>query len=132
MAIRPQFIGTPKVWTGQVTTANTNTDGTTGTYATIFTVDAGKTARVEWIRVQALATNTVGNVRLFITDTSAGQTRLIRDVPIAAVTFAEGTALGGADVDYTIYPLILEAGDSLLATTYDGEDYNVVAFGGTF
>ncbi len=119
------------MWQGQVTTANTNTDGSTGTYVSVATGGTNG-SRIDWIRIQAIATSTVGSVRLFITDTSGSVTRLFRDVEVTAVTVAEGTAPWGTDLDYTATPIILESGDILKATTYDGEDFNIVCFGGDF
>lgn len=126
----PIFVATPKMWHGIAVTANTNRDGT-GTIATVVT-GGSNGSRIDWLRITGIATSTVGNVRLFITDSSAGTTRLFRDVEVPAVTVASGTAPWAVEIDYTQTPILLESGDVLGVATDDGEDYVVHAFGGDY
>jgi hypothetical protein len=62
----PIFVQAPKHATANITnTANTNVDGTTGTYTTIMTA-GGNGSKIERIRIIAVGTNVAEKVRLFI------------------------------------------------------------------
>ena len=82
MSTTPQFASVVRTAVGQVTTANTNRDGT-GTIATIFTAGSSG-SRIEMVEIQATVTTTAGMVRLFIHDGT--NARLLREQPITANT----------------------------------------------
>jgi hypothetical protein len=134
MAINPQYVGTPKAWTAQVSTANTNRDGT-GTIVTIATAPAAG-LRIDEIVVQATATTTAGMVRLFVNDGT--NTRLFDEIPIIAVTPsatipAYSAVLGNnSPVNSGRYPLFLPSGWSLRAATHNAETFNIHVIGGDF
>jgi phospholipase/lecithinase/hemolysin len=134
MAVAPQYVGTPKTWVGQVTTANTNRDGT-GTIATIATAGASG-SRIDTVTIKAIATTTAGTVRLFLNDGT--NTRLLDEIPVIAVTPSatipawEAVLGGNAPVNTGKYPLFLPAGWSLRASTQNAETFNIFPAGGDF
>lgn len=135
MAVAPAYVGTPKTYLAQVTTANTNRDGT-GTIATIATPPAAG-CRIDKVVVEAVGVTTAGMVRLYIHDGTTA--RLYDEVPVLAVaspgattpTFgtvlsSEGTLVTGK------WPLFLQSSFSLRASTHNAETFNIFAIGGDF
>jgi hypothetical protein len=124
MASSPTFTGTPRTGNGQVSSANTNRDGTSA--VDILTGVAAGTKIFE-VRVHATVTTTAGMVRLFYYDGT--NARLIDEIPVSAITVGANTA--AFDAVRTYSNLVL-AGSThkLQASTHNAEAINVVAFGG--
>lgn len=126
MASDPVFAVTPKVGMVQISTANTNRDGT-GTIGTVFTAGASGSV-VKKIRISAAGTTTAGVVRLFLDDGS--NIRLMQEVIVPAITpsttveaFARTITFGPDDI------LHLPSNTWLLkASTHNAETFNVFAF----
>jgi hypothetical protein len=91
----PVFPLTPNIAWGSLATANTAKDGT-GTVATVFTAGANG-ARVDYLKVRALGTNTATVLRVFVNNgadpTNAANNGLILEQTIAATTLSETAAL---------------------------------------
>lgn len=127
--LNPIFTLTPVIGCVEISTANTNRDGT-GTLGTVLT-GAAEGTRVTKITIQALDTTTAGMVRLFI-DTGA-TIFLWKEIPITAIT-------GSASVAEFFYAmellgeraLILPNGYILKASTHNAEAFNVIAEGGNY
>jgi hypothetical protein len=132
MATQAQYAAVPKVGIGQLSTANTNRDGT-GTLATVFTAGANG-SRIERIVIQATGTTTAGMVRLFLHDGT--NARLYEEVPVSAVTPSGTTAAFFETLEAfgtpRLMPLVLPTGWSLRASTHNAESFNVIAVGGDF
>lgn len=126
MATDPQFAATPGLEHGQVSTANTNRDGT-GTIATILTAGSNGT-KIEEITVQATATTTAGMVRLYLHDGT--NARLFDEFGVPAVTPSASVACWRQTRTYT--NLVLPTGWSLRASTHNAETFNVECFAGDF
>lgn len=120
MAVQAQYAATPRAALGQVSTANTNRDGT-GTLATIFT--AGSTgSRVDDIVIVATGTTTAGMVRLFLHDGT--NARLWQEVSVSAVT-PSGTVAAWTQTLSNL-ALVLPSGWSLRASTHNAETFNII------
>lgn len=132
MANNANFASTPRVGVGQVTTANTNRDGT-GTIATIFTAGASG-SRIDAINLKAVATTTAGMIRLFVHDGT--NARLLTEVPVIAITPSSTLPAWEAQLNTNtmtqVLPIILPTGYSLRAATNNAETFNVIASGGDF
>ena len=124
MASSPAFAVTPIVGMAQVSVANTNRDGTTGTYVTLLTAGSSGT-RVAEIVTQGTVTTTAGMVRLFLTDGTT--TRMFDEVSIAAATVS-GTVKGNR-VSTTYTNLVIPSGWSIKASTHNAEAINIWALG---
>lgn len=124
MALSPVFAVTPIIGMAQVSAANTNRDGTTGTYVTLVTAGASGT-RIAEIVTQAAVTTTAGMVRLFLTDGST--TRMFDEVSIAAATVS--ATVKGNRVSTTYNNLVIPSGWSIRASTHNAEAINVWALG---
>lgn len=123
----PVFAQTPICGVGQVSTANTNRDGT-GTVATLYTAGSNG-GRIEYIRAKATVTTTAGMVRIFISTDSGTTKRLWAEINIVAVTV--GAATQAAEGEYRpALPLLLPAGALIYASTHNAEAINVFAHGG--
>ena len=120
MGTSANYASTPRAAFGQVTTANTNRDGT-GTIATVFTAGASG-SRIDDVVIQATGTTTAGMVRLFLHDGT--NARLWAEVPVSAVT-PSGTV--PAFVSSLLnQSLVLPNGWSLRASTHNAETFNVI------
>lgn len=119
MSINANYAATPRAAVAQISTANTNRDGT-GTIVTVLTAGASG-SRVDDITVIATGTTTAGMVRLFINDGS--NTRLLLEIPVTAAV-PSGTVQA---FTYTLLnqALLLPNGYSLRAATNNAETFNV-------
>lgn len=125
----PIHINVPIAATVQISTANTNRDGT-GTLGTVVTA-ANDGTRIEKITIKATGTTTAGMVRLFIDNLT--NVRLWKEVTIDAITpsgtveaFSKVIELFGDDA------LDLPSGYILKAGTHNAEAFNVIAEGGNY
>lgn len=132
MSTAANYASTPKCGIGQISTANTNRDGT-GTIGTIFTAGASG-SRIDRVNIQAVGTTTAGMVRLFIHDGT--NSRLYHEEPVGAMTPSATVAAAFATCEPITYPtkfpLVLPSGYSLRASTEKAETFNVIAMGGDF
>ena len=124
MAASPVFAVTPEIGMGQVSAANTNRDGTTGTYVTLVTAAPSGT-RVAEIVTQATVTTTAGMVRLFLTDGST--TRMFDEIAISAATVSASVKGNRVSTLYT--NLVIPSGWSIRASTHNAEAINVFVLG---
>lgn len=123
MASTPRFASEPYVGMVQVATANTNKDGTTGTYGTI---SPGVDVRVDRIRIVATVTTTAGMIRLFLDDGS--NVRLWREIPVVAITPAASTP--GFAASLPVEDFMLPSTWSVKVSTEKSETFNVFLHGG--
>lgn len=125
----PVYTQTPKHVVAAVSTANTNVDGTTGTYATVITAGANG-SKVERITISPQGTNTADKVRLFINN------KLWKEFLFAAVTPSNTVATVPQDIDCTLpgNTLVLAANETLTANvnTGAGNIFNVHVFYGDY
>lgn len=124
MSTSPAFASTPRVGSAQVSTANTNRDGS-GTIVDVLTGVAAGTKITEVV-VQATVTTTAGCVRLYYYDGT--NTRLLDEVVVTAITVGASTAGFRAT---RAYPNLVLAGNThkLQASTHNAEAINVIAHG---
>jgi hypothetical protein len=127
MASTPAFTSTPRLAHGQVSTANTNRDGT-GTLVTLLTGVAAGTKVFE-ITAQATVTTTAGMVRIFISTDGGTTKRLYDELAIAAATVS--ASVKGTRITSTYSNLVLPDSSSILyASTHNAEAINVVVHAG--
>lgn len=127
MSSTPTFVSTPRLGIANVSSGNTNRDGS-GTVTSVLTgVSAG--TKVTEVVAQAAVTTTAGMVRLFLSTDGGSTWKLFDELPIAAATVSSSVA--GTRVAKTYTNLILkDASTQLGATTHNSESINVVAHGG--
>ena len=126
MATTPQFATTPHIGLAQISTANTNRDGT-GAVVDVIT-GATNGTRIDRVTVMATGTTTQGMVRLYLSDGT--NTRLWKEVLVSAVTPSGTVAaftspLSSLGVD-------LPPSYKIRASTNNGETFNILAEGGDF
>lgn len=134
MSGQAAYAATPRNSAVNITTANTNRDGT-GTIGTVFTAGSSG-SRIDRIVIKATSTTTAGMVRLYVYNGSTYY--LLREIAISAITPSSTVATyetamasnNAADIGFL--PLILPNGYSLRASTHNGESFNVIAIGGDF
>jgi hypothetical protein len=119
-----QFTATPGITLAQVSTANTNRDGT-GTVATILAGSAtGR--RINKITVKGIATSTAGMVRLYIYDGT--NTRLYREVLVTAITASASVAAFSSEILYydSDAPILPSTSFELRGSTHNAETFNII------
>lgn len=121
MATAAQYAATVKSAQVQISTANTNRNGT-GTIGTLI-IGATNGTRVDDITIAATGTTTAGVVRLFISDGT--NIRLWQEVLVSAITPSTTVQV----FSYTILnqALLLQSGWYLAASTNNAETFNVIA-----
>jgi hypothetical protein len=138
MPANPTYTGDPVSASVAISTANTNRDGSTGTYGTAYTfrssgANGGKGGRIDAVYVQATGTTTAGMVRMFV------NTALVREFAISALT-PSGTVKAftipttdGADVNGRCpLGIVCQAGDIIKFNTHNAEAFVVRVDGGEF
>lgn len=129
MAADPVYTTIPATGLIQISTANTNRDGTTGTYASGFV--AGTTgvaptsngALVKNVIICSPGTTTAGVVRIYYNN--ATNRRLIREVLVPAVTPSTTIEAYTRDVPLNI---LVEQGHSIDFSTHNAEPFNCATF----
>jgi len=135
MATTAQFTAQPTIDITQISTANTNRDGT-GTIATIATgpataAAAGVGKRINRVTVQATGTTTAGVIRFFISLDSGTTNRMICEKLVPAVTPSTSVPAFRMEVG-ELSGLILTGGGScvLRASTNNAETFNILVESG--
>jgi hypothetical protein len=121
----PIFTLTPIVAVVQISTANTNRDGT-GTMGTLLT-GATDGTRIEAIKIKATGTTTAGMVRIFYYDGT--NVRLLGEVPIAAVTPSATLPAYEATIPFK---MVVPSAKEIRVSTEKAETFNVFAIGGNY
>jgi hypothetical protein len=125
MASSPVFAVTPRIGMAELSVANTNRDGVTGTYVDVIT-GASTGTRIAEIVIQASVTTTAGMVRLFVTD--GVTTRMFDEVSVVAATVS--ATVKGARLSTTYNNLILPNQNwKIIASTHNAHSINVFALG---
>lgn len=128
----PNFTNGPRQTVTQISTANTNRDGT-GTIATAFTAGTFG-SRIDTVRITATGTTTAGVVRLFIHDGT--NARLLKEQLVDAITPSTTVEVFNATITYSDGLLLPAPGGStaysLRASTNNAETFNVFVQGGDF
>jgi hypothetical protein len=130
MASAPVFTGTPRISIGQITAAaDTSFTSPTTNGVIVFQAAAGG-SRLHRIDICALMTTTAGMINLFWYDGS--NYRAWKSVKVDAITVAAGTAPFQATLLFPEgIPVPGGSGfDRLYASSYTGDDFNVIAYGG--
>lgn len=123
----PIFTVTPVVSVAQISTANTNRNGT-GALSVVVVAGASGT-RIEYVRVVATGTVTNGVVRLYV---SGGTSVFLwKEIIVTATTPSTTQEVFTAEYVPT-KPLVLPAGHALEASTHNAETFNVFAHGGDY
>ena len=119
MSTSAQYAATPRSALGQVSTANTNRDGT-GTLASVLTAGSSG-SRIDDIYITATGTTTAGVVRLFLFDGT--NNRLWQEILVTAVTPSTTQQVW----NYTLLnqALILPVNYILKASTNNAETFNI-------
>jgi len=125
MATSPAFAVTPRVGMAQVSVANSNRDGTTGTYVTVIT-GASTGTRIAEVTIEPTVTTTAGMVRLFIFDGT--NTRLWDEITVSAVV-PSATVKAARVVTLYNNLLLPNASWQLKASTENANAINVFAMG---
>lgn len=121
----PNYVVTPKNGFIQVTTANTNRDGT-GTLATVYTAASNAAgSRIDRIVIKATGTTTAGMIRFFLANSAGTSIRLLREVPVIAITPSATLASFSVELVFD-NGLILENGATLRASTHNAETFNIL------
>ena len=120
MATAAQYAATPATAMVQISTANTNRDGT-GTLGTLITGTTNGT-RVDDINIKATVTTTAGMVRMYMSDGT--DHRLMDEFPVTAITVSASVA--GWQLKLQNLGIILKNGWSLRFSTHNAETFNVV------
>ncbi len=136
MAQTMQFTARPIIDFVQISTANTNRDGT-GTLGTVATGPSTTAAdgvgkRINRVRVKAAVTTTAGMIRFYLSNDAGTTKRLIHEVPVTAITVSATVAAFAAEVSELIgLTLGGSSNDILYASTEKAEAFNIIAESGT-
>jgi hypothetical protein len=121
MATTAQYAATARTAVAQVTTANTNRNGT-GTIVTVFT-GGSSGSRIDDISIVATGTTTAGVVRLFLNDGTTSY--LWQEILVPAITPSTTVAVFSAAL--LNQSLILASSSwSLRASTNNSETFNIL------
>lgn len=125
MSTSANYAGTPKTGVVTISTANAARDGT-GTIGTVLIAGAAG-SRIDAVDIQATGTTTAGMIRLFVHNGTTAY--LLTEIPVLANTPGAATPAWSASVtsqNNLNFPLILQTGYSLRASTNNAESFNVI------
>lgn len=128
MASASVYVGTPKHPMAQLTTANTNLDGS-GLPVLLYTA-GGSGARFESLTAKAIVSTTPGMIRIFVS-TDGGTTKtLIGELLVTPAITKSATV--AAFIGTYRFPngLVLQAGEKVYVTTEKSEAFNCYLEGG--
>lgn len=140
MATTAQYSTSPTIDVSQISTANTNRDGS----GTTVEIAAGPTSaaasgvgkRIVGVVVQGTGTTTAGAIRFFISVDGGTTKRLIEEVIVSAVTVGASTPAWSASVPGLVGIVLPGQVSSntqkLYAATEKGETFNVIVYGATY
>ena len=128
MAANPAFATTPRLGVVQISTANTNRDGT-GTIGSVITGVAAGT-RIQRVRIVATGTTTAGVIRLFVDNGT--NVRLLRETLVTAITPSASIAVFQTEIEFENGLMLPSASYILKASTHNAETFNVFALGADF
>jgi hypothetical protein len=135
MATTAQFTAQPTIDISQVSTANTNRDGT-GTIVTVATgpstaAAAGVGERINRVVIHATGTTTAGVIRFYISVDGGTTNRLICERLVTAITPSTTIAAFRTEVGELV-GLVLTGGGScmLRASTNNAETFNIMVESG--
>jgi hypothetical protein len=118
MAAETQY--TVQLGMQQVSTANSNLDGTTGTYSNTIVTGASNGSLVLRAKIKSTMTCSQGMIRFFVT--GGGSTRLIMEVPVEATKPSADQRSFEQTVELN-FPL--QSGYTMKASTQVGETFNI-------
>lgn len=126
----PIFVQSAAYGVANISTANTNRDGT-GTIGSVLTAGANGTL-IDRIEICATGNTTAGVVRIFVTLDSGPTSRLFKEVLVGAISVSASVSAFMRKLSFTMpdNALYLPSGYSLRASTHNAETFNVHAFGG--
>lgn len=126
----PIFVDTPKSPAVRMTTANTNRDGSTGTYYTIFTAgaDGAKFAGFRWASEEDATANNA--VRLFIQDAGAGNVEMVYEGIVPTTTFSVGVLSVPQGGYFPEEGIVLSAGSVVKASIHATDTFSGSLVGG--
>jgi hypothetical protein len=140
MATSAQYSTAPTIDVSQVTTANTNRDGT----GTTVEIAAGPTTasgsgvgkRIVGVMIAATGTTTAGMIRFFISVDGGTTKRLIAETIVTAITVSATVPAFSTSVP-SLVGIVLPGQVStntqkLYAATNNSETFNIVVYGATY
>ncbi len=119
----PIFVATPKSPNVRFATANTNRDGSTGTYGTLATVGSNG-AFYKGIRFTAEGNTTAGAVRMFVQDGGSGNVEMKKEIVVPATTFSAGATPVWEGEWYPPGGLQFSANSVIKVNTHIGETFS--------
>jgi hypothetical protein len=127
MASAPSFIGTPRLTTVNIATANTAIDGT-GTITSLIT-GASTGTRILELNAQCGATSAAALVNIFISTDSGTTWRLFDQITITAAS-QSATVKANRNIATYANLVLPNASARLGVTTTISQSTNVIALGG--
>jgi len=125
---QPIFPVAPNVALSQVSVANSNRDGATGTYVTCFTPGANGSV-IQKAYVKATGTTTAGMGRIFQGD--GANWRLLAEISVTAITPSATVQAFEAEIT-RLEGLVIPSGYTLKASTEKAETFNIELYGGDY
>jgi hypothetical protein len=135
MATTAQFTAQPIIDIAQVSTANTNRDGT-GTIVTVATGPAssagsGVGKRINRVIVHATGTTTAGVIRFFVSLDSGTTNRLILERLVPAITPSTSTVAFRSEIGELVGMILPGGGAAMIrASTNNAETFNITVESG--
>lgn len=135
MATTAQFTAQPIIDIAQVSTANTNRNGT-GTIVTVAsgpstTAAAGVGKRINRVTVTATGTTTAGVIRFFLSTDNGTTNYLVCERLVPAITPSTSVAVFRSEIGELVGLMLVGGGNCLLrASTNNAETFNICAESG--
>ncbi len=127
----PRFIEQPQIWKTQVSVANANISGDTGTLVTLVTGATPHGSKVDFFEFQAQGATQTNRLRLYLF-TAGATAHLWREIDIsAASSHAVNTDLFSTSLTPAL-PLVIPSGWTVRCSIHSANIINVFGIGGDF
>ena len=127
----PRFIEQPQTWKTQVSVANANISGNTGTLATLLTGKVEHGSKVDYFWFQAQNATQTNRLRLYLF--TAGSTpHLLKEISVSGSSASAVNKTMFSTSWTPAIPVVVPAGWTLQCSVHSANVINIFGFGGDY
>jgi hypothetical protein len=127
----PRFVEQPQLWKTQVSVANANISGDTGTLETLLTGAVPHGSKVDFFRFQAQNATESGRLRIYLF-TGGATAHLWREISVGAASASAINKTMWSGSLTPVAPLIVPSGWTVRVAVYSANVINIFGIGGDF
>ncbi|KKL64897.1 hypothetical protein LCGC14_2160400 [marine sediment metagenome] len=127
----PRFVEQPQLWKTQVSVANANISGNTGTLVTLLTGAVPHGSKVDYFSFQAQNETEAGRLRIYLF-TAGATAHLWKEFTVSAASASAIDRTMWSSNFTPVAPLIVPSGWTVRISIYSANVVNIFGIGGDF